>query len=80
MARTTMAELEGKLGQINKQLSKRGYTHQLGINWDYGQPRVYRFDPTVSRYIIDRELSPRDTTGVVWQWLDAFENGLCFRQ
>lgn len=71
MARATEAQIRAEEKRINRLLGQRGYHERVFVQWAYGQPRVHMTDgPGL------RNLSPRDRTGAILQWLYAFYRGL----
>lgn len=75
MTRTTQEDLFWYRDRINRILKDNGRNISLDIQWAYGRPRVYLLD--VNGHI-KKELSPRDRTGMIRLWLDAFLTGLGF--
>jgi hypothetical protein len=74
MTRKTKGDIFQVVRVINNHLTHNGYFHKLYAEWAYGRPRIYLRDENGSQV---RELSPRLSTGPMYDWLCAYEKGLC---
>jgi len=67
------SDINGLVEKINLVLIERGGQRLLSAEWAYGKPRVYIRDKEGR---LEKELSPRLSTGPMMDWLRAFSEGL----
>ena len=71
MARVTKADLDYMVDRINGVLERRGSKRRVSVEYAYGQPRVCTGEGSSN-------LSPRDTKGNIYAWMNAFLDGMLF--
>ena len=69
MARITRSDLDRLAELINRRLESRGDRWQHSIGYAYGRPRLERAEGSV-------DVSPRLSTGELYQWMHAYLAGM----